>query len=114
MFGIKKEVLLEGAFKEMAQNEFNKLPDEVKKKITAIDKVYEGVSSPSCPMGSRGRIGAFEIIYKTPEMENLILKKPSDQDILAEARKQGMITIKEDGLIKMFNGLISFEEFIKL
>ena len=110
----KKEVLLEGAFKEMAQNEFNKLPDEVKKKITAIDKVYEGVSSSSCPMGSRGRIGAFEIIYKTPEMENLILKKPSDQDILAEARKQGMITIKEDGLIKMFNGLISFEEFIKL
>ncbi len=110
----KKEVLLEGAFKEMARNEFNKLPDEVKKKITAIDKVYEGVSSPSCPMGSRGRIGAFEIIYKTPEMENLILKKPSDQDILAEARKQGMITIKEDGLIKMFNGLISFEEFIKL
>ncbi|MEK7130789.1 MAG: GspE/PulE family protein [Patescibacteria group bacterium] len=110
----KKEVLLEGAFKEMAQNEFNKLPDEAKKKITSLDKVYEGVSSPSCPMGSRGRIGAFEIIYKTPDMENLILKKPSDQDILAEARKQGMITIKEDGLIKMFSGFISFEEFLKL
>ena len=56
----KKEVLLEGAFKEMAQNEFNKLPDEAKKKITSLDKVYEGVSSPSCPMGSRGRIGALK------------------------------------------------------
>ena len=110
----RKEVVLEGSFKEMAKNEFNKLPESVKSKITTTDKVYEGVSSSSCPMGSRGRIGAFEIIYKTPEMENLILKKPSDQDILEEARKQGMITIKEDGLIKMFNGLISFEEFMKL
>lgn len=110
----KKEVALDGAFKEMAQNEFNKLPDNAKNKIKTLDKVYEGVVSSSCPMGNRGRIGAFEIIYKTPAMENLIIKKPSDQDILEEARKQGMITIKEDGLIKMFNGLISFEEFLKL
>lgn len=110
----KKEVILDGAFKEMVQNEFNKLPEAAKSKITTLDKVYEGVVSSSCPMGSRGRIGAFEVIYKTPSMENLILKKPSDQDILEEARKQGMITIKEDGLIKMFNGLISFEEFLKL
>ncbi len=110
----RKEVLLEGAFKEMAQNELKNLPDEIRKKIVSSDKIYEGLSSSSCPMGSKGRIGVFEVLYRTPALERLILTKPSEQEILKEARKQGMITIKEDGLIKMLNGFISFNEFIKL
>ena len=65
------------------------------------------------PYGKQGRIGALKSSTRHGDGKPYS-KKPSDQDILAEARKQGMITIKEDGLIKMFNGLISFEEFIKL
>ena len=65
-------------------------------------------------MGSKGRMGIFEVLYKTPDLESLILTKPSEQDIMKESRKQGMLTIKEDGLVKMFNGLISFDEFLKL
>ncbi len=110
----RKEKLLEGAFKEITQNELKNLPEEFRKKITAFDKTYEGIYSSSCPMGSKGRIGIFEVLYKTGALENLILTKPSEQDILKESRKQGMITIKEDGLIKMFNGLISFDEFMNL
>ena len=110
----KKEKLLEGAFKEITQNELKNMPDEARKKITSSDKIYEGVFSSACPMGSRGRIGVFEVLYKTPSLESLILTKPSEQDILKESRKQGMITIKQDGLIKTFNGLISFDEFLKL
>ena len=110
----RKEKLLEGAFKEITQNELKNMPDEARKKITSFDKIYEGVSSPNCPMGSRGRIGIFEVLYKTPSLESLILTKPSEQDILKESRKQGMITIKEDGLMKALNGLISFDEFLKL
>ena len=110
----KKEKLLEGAFKEITQNELKNMPDEAKKKITSSDKIYERVFSPACPMGSRGRIGVFEVLYKTPALESLILTKPSEQDILKESRKQGMITIKQDGLIKALNGLISFDEFLKL
>ena len=110
----KKEKLLEGAFKEITQNELKNMPDEARKKITSFDKTYEGISSPNCPMGSRGRIGIFEVLYKTPSLESLILTKPSEQDILKESRKQGMITIKEDGLMKALNGLISFDEFLKL
>jgi len=110
----RKEKLLEGAFREITQNELKNMPDEARKKITSFDKIYEGISSPTCPMGSRGRIGIFEVLYKTPSLESLILTKPSEQDILKESRKQGMITIKEDGLMKALNGLISFDEFLKL
>jgi len=110
----RKEKLLEGAFREITQNELKNMPEEARKKITSFDKIYEGISSPTCPMGSRGRIGIFEVLYKTPSLESLILTKPSEQDILKESRKQGMITIKEDGLMKALNGLISFDEFLKL
>ena len=110
----RKEKLLEGAFKEIAQNELKNIPDEARKKITSFDKIYEGVSSPACPMGSKGRMGIFEVMRRTPDLERIILTKPSEQDILKEARKQGMTTIKEDGLIKMLNGFISFDEFVKL
>src|SRR3989338_2160416 len=110
----RKEKLLEGSFKEITQNELKNMPAEDKKKITSFDKIYEGVSSPNCPMGSKGRTGIFEVLYKTPALESLILTKPSEQDILKESRKQGMITIKEDGLMKALNGLISFDEFLKL
>ena len=64
-------------------------------------------------MGSKGNNGYFEVLYKTPALESLILTKPSEQDIMKESRKQGMITIKEDGLIKMLNGFVSFDEFMK-
>ena len=110
----RREKILEGAFKEIAQNELKNMPDEARKKITSFDRIYEGVSSPSCPMGSKGRMGIFEVLYKTSALESLILTKPSEQDILKESRKQGMTTIKEDGLIKMLNGFISFDEFLKL
>ena len=110
----RKEKILEGAFKEIAQNELKNIPEESRKKIISFDKIYEGVSSPSCPMGSKGRMGIFEVMYKTPTMENIILTKPSEQDVMKELRKQGMTTIKEDGLIKTLNGLISFDEFLKL
>ena len=110
----RKEKLLEGAIKEITQNGLKNLPDEARKKITSFDKIYEGVSSSACPMGNRGRLGIFEILYKTSALESIILTKPSEQDILKESRKQGMITLQEDGLIKMLNGFISFDEFIKL
>ena len=110
----KKEKILEGAFKEIAQNELKNIPEEARKKIISFDRIYEGVSSPSCPMGSKGRMGIFEVMHKTPTMENIILTKPSEQDVMKELRKQGMTTIKEDGLIKTLNGLISFDEFLKL
>lgn len=110
----KKEKPLEGISKEITQKELKNLPDEYRKKITSIDKIYEGVSSSICPMGSKGRMGIFEVLYKTPALENLILKKPSEQDIMKESRKQGMITLKEDSLIKMLSGFISFDEFMKL
>lgn len=110
----KKEVPLNGSLKEMLVKEFNDMPAAARKGLTVPERAYEGVSSPSCPRGAKGRIGAFEVLYRTTELESVILTNPTEPEIMKAARKQGMITMREDGLLKMINGIIGFDEFIRL
>ena len=60
----RKEKFLEGAFKEIAQNAIEKYARRSQFKNKIFDKTYEGVSSPSCPMGSKGRMGIFQFFIK--------------------------------------------------
>ena len=48
------------------------------------------------------------------EVEQVILKNPTDIDIMKVVRRQGMLTIKEDAMIKAFKGLIPFSEVNKV
>jgi type IV pilus assembly protein PilB len=60
--------------------------------------------------GYKGRIGIFEFFLKDDEMENFILKSPSIADLRKIARKKGMIPMREDGLIKVLQGITTLEE----
>ena len=44
-------------------------------------------------------------------MEQTILKTPTEQEIWKHARSKGMLTMKEDALLKAFDRIIPFEEF---
>ena len=48
------------------------------------------------------------------ELEQVILKNPTDIEIMKVARKNGMITMHEDALLKAFKGLIPFSEVNKI
>ena len=78
------------------------------------ENVYEGIPSAVCPQGARGRIAISEILIKTPELENIILTNPVEPEILREARRQGMLTVKEEGISKIFEGIVGIEELDKL
>ena len=56
----------------------------------------------------------FEILQMDKELERVILKNPTDTDLMTVARKQGMLTMKEDAILKAFNKEIPFEEVNKL
>lgn len=110
----KKEVILTTALKEIIQKEMGGMPEQTRQSLLVPDKIFEGRISSLCPRGTSGRLGIFEVLQRTPGLESLILTKPSEQDIMVEARKQGMLTMREDGLVKMLGGKISFEEFMTL
>lgn len=61
-------------------------------------------------IGYQGRIGLYELIEITKEMKELINKRASSLEIEKLAQKQGMITMRQDGMIKVIDGLTSLEE----
>jgi type IV pilus assembly protein PilB len=73
--------------------------------------LYKGKGCSACNnTGFRGRVGIFEIIRVTPEMEEVILKNPASKEVWQLAKSQGGRSLYEDGLQKVFNGVTTFEE----
>ncbi len=64
--------------------------------------------------GYKGRVGICEILMMTPSMRDMILKKARESEIKVLARKEGMRTLREDGLLKVVEGITSLEEILRL
>jgi type IV pilus assembly protein PilB len=106
----KHAIPLDEATKLMLDKQFADLPPQFKSKINIGDSIYEAISSPECPSGTRGRVPIYEMFEVDKEMQSLILKRPGEQDIYKLVRARGMLTIREDAIVKGLNGLIPFKE----
>ncbi len=78
-------------------------------------KLYKGKGDPECgSSGYFGRVGIFEVIPITEKISRLILERSSASDINKEARAEGMITLKQDGYLKVAEGITTVEEIIRV
>ena len=75
-----------------------------------MTEVYSLDPTPDCPSGTRGRVGVFEMFEMNSELERAILANKSEQDLFSIVRKSGMLTMKEDAIIKSASGIVPFEE----
>jgi len=76
--------------------------------------VYQHKGCPACTgQGYVGRMGIHEILVNSPQISEVITRKGSPFDIVAEARKKGFITLKEDALLKVFQGLTDMDQVAK-
>ncbi len=105
---------VEGAVKDMFDNQFADLPEEVKKTLPEMKEYLKLKPTNDCPNGTRGREAVFEMFEMNKEIEDVILKNPIDTEIFKAVRRQGMITMKEHAIIKALNKEIPFEEINKL
>lgn len=77
--------------------------------------LYEGKGCAICSgTGYKGRTALFECISITPAMQELIVKKPSTQEIWKLARKEGSLSLFEDGMLKVKNGITTLEELLRV
>jgi type IV pilus assembly protein PilB len=106
----KQQIPIDEATQIMFDKHFADLPEEFKSKINFKKDIYEAVPSPECPSGMLGRVPVYEMFKIDREMQQIILKKPQEQEIYKLARSRGMLTIREDAIIKSMNGLIPFKE----
>jgi type II secretory ATPase GspE/PulE/Tfp pilus assembly ATPase PilB-like protein len=105
-----KPVPVDGSIKLLIDKEFEDVPLEFKKDIKIPAEVYEAAPTPECPKGTSGRMAVVEVLQMSKDLEKIILEGPSDTKIMKVARLQGMLTLKEDAMIKAFDKLIPFEE----
>ena len=75
------------------------------------DKVAQAKGCDKCShTGYKGRIVLCEIIVLDETMKRLILNEKSSVDVIAQARKSGFITLREDGFMKIAQGITTVEE----
>lgn len=78
-------------------------------------KLYKGKGDADCGnSGYRGRIGIFEVLPVTEKVGKLILERASASDMEKLAREEGMITLKQDGLMKVTEGITTVEEVLRV
>jgi len=75
---------------------------------------YRPKPTKECPEGYRGRIGIFETLAVTETIKELIVKEATSDDIQAQAQREGMRTMIEDGFIKAVQGITSIEEVLRV
>ncbi|MBX4188397.1 MAG: Flp pilus assembly complex ATPase component TadA, partial [Candidatus Doudnabacteria bacterium] len=109
-----KKIAFDGSLRALAEKQFSDLPDKYRKEIQIPDHVFEASTTSDCPNGTRGRMGAFEVLEMDKDLERIILTNPTEIEISKLARSKGMLTMKEDAMLKAFEGVIPFEEVNKL
>jgi type IV pilus assembly protein PilB len=118
----KKEVKPNSEISEMILKEIESMSPENRKeffKEKPINQksfsIWEPKGCKKCNFkGYSGRIGVFEVLTMTDQLSEIILKEPGEVKIWEEARRQCMITMKQDGILKVLAGLTSIEEVIRV
>jgi len=76
---------------------------------------YRGKGCPHCfNMGYGGRIGIAEVLLLSTAVRELILSRAQERSIKDQARKEGMRTLREEGLSLALKGLTSLEEVLRV
>jgi len=78
-------------------------------------KLYRGKGDPECgSSGYFGRIGIFEVLPITERIGKLILERASAANIEKQAKEEGMIPLKQDGYLKITEGITTVEEVLRV
>ena len=105
-----KKVHVDNSTAVMLTEEFKDLPEEYRKDLPPLSEVYMPESTPECPTGTKGRIAVTEMFAMNQELERAILARVPEEEMFATVRKQGMLTMKEDAIIKAVQGVVPFTE----
>lgn len=102
------------SLKELVEKQFADLPAEFKDEFKIDRPLFEAKPNDISPTGMKGRVPVFEVLSITDEIEEAILRSKGEEEIRKLARANGMISIKEDAMIKCMDGKVPFIELAEL
>jgi type II secretory ATPase GspE/PulE/Tfp pilus assembly ATPase PilB-like protein len=103
-----------GSIKAMIDAQFADLPKQFREQVEFGEYVYNVKATSECPNGVRGRRAVMEVLEMDKDIEDVILKNPTELEISKIVRTKGMLTMKEDAIMKAMRKEIPFEEVIAL
>jgi len=107
----KKPIEADAATKENIKKFFEQLPASVDKTKYQDYKLCGPVGCDKCNhIGFKGRRGIFEFLQGGSDLEQTILKEASELALRAVADRQGMVTMQQDGILKVLVGQTTFDE----
>ncbi|MDI3546761.1 MAG: type pilus assembly protein PilB [Halanaerobiales bacterium] len=82
---------------------------------TNVDFLYHGNGCKKCnSTGYRGRLPLHEILVLDNQIKQMIVNQADERKIKEYAIQQGMVTLKEDGISKVIDGLTTYEELVRV
>ncbi|MGZ4210536.1 MAG: GspE/PulE family protein [Actinomycetota bacterium] len=81
----------------------------------SIPRLYRAVGCNTCGnTGYRGRMAVHEVMVMSEEIERMTVERRSSEDIGRVAQEQGMLTLRQDGILKVLEGKTSVEELFRV
>ena len=75
---------------------------------------YKGEGCDTCGgTGYKGRQGLYEVMAMSPEIRRMVLRGASTAELTEQAVREGMLTLRMDGLMKVKRGITTMEEIVK-
>jgi len=106
----KKETMVEGAVQKSVEEVIITIEDKALVP-TERSKVWIAVGCPTCNnTGYKGRVGIYEAILMDEKVEKVVQSGSSDREIWEIAKPQGILTMKQDGILKILKGMTSIDE----
>lgn len=76
--------------------------------------LYKGKGCTACVNGFKGRVGIYEVFAMSPSIEKLLAAHATTTQIQEQAQADGMITMQQDGMLKMLTGQTTIEEVARV
>ena len=111
----REKVDIPPALLEAVKKEIETIPKIDKDDLLRVKKeiqFYRGKGCSECTEGFRGRLGVYELLVMNDQIEGLAVARRPASEIKESAIKNGMLTMRQDGILKALDGLTTIDEVL--
>jgi len=110
-----REIEIPSSIKNTIQENLNKINSITNQKYQIPNTIKEAVGCEKCSnSGYKGRVGIYETLYIDDEIRSMILNEANEFEIAKYAQEKGMLTLSQDGILKVINGTTTMEEVYRV
>jgi len=111
----KHQIEAQGRAKQLIEETIATMPAKAQARVKSdVYHIWEATGCGKCMhKGTKGRLAIFEAMEMSSELKQIVIEGITEEKITKESLRQEMITMKQDGIIKVLEGSVSLEEVLQ-